>query len=79
MSITKHLVDLGAPIADLKNSPIFIDIADERELVDIEIPEERVCYFNGESYPQGTYIKSGGSILQCDRGTWIETETEDEF
>tara|TARA_R110000824_G_scaffold288508_6_gene476963 strand:- start:75717 stop:75935 length:219 start_codon:yes stop_codon:yes gene_type:complete len=70
----KHPVDLGAPIAELKNSPIILDINDERDLIESEIPEERICYFNGKSYPHGTYIKSSNIILECDRGAWVEAD-----
>ncbi len=74
MPFSKHPIDLGAPIPELKNSPIFLNIEDERELIETEIPEERICYFNGESYPHGTYIKSSTTVLKCDRGAWIEVE-----
>lgn len=79
MSIKKHPVDLGAPDPELRNSPIILDIDDEREIIDTEIPEERICYFNGESYPHGDYIKSATVILQCDRGAWVEADLPEEF
>ncbi len=74
MTMKKHPVDVGAPIPELQNSPIISDIDDEREMIDPEIPEERMCYFNGESYAHGTYVKSGALLLHCDRGAWVETE-----
>lgn len=77
--MNKHLVDLGAPDPEQKNSPIILDIEDEREVMDTEIPEERVCYFNGEQYPHGSFIKSGTLVLECDRGAWVEAEAPDEF
>lgn len=79
MNTSKHLVDLGAPDPDLKNSPVILDIDDEREIIETEIPEERVCYFNGESYSHGSYIKSSTIVLQCDRGAWVEAEVPEEF
>jgi hypothetical protein len=79
MTILKHPIDLGSPNPELKNSPIINNINDEQEMIEPEIPEERICYFNGESYAHGTYIKSGTIILQCDRGAWIEADMPDEF
>ena len=79
MSIKKHHVDLGAPDPELRNSPIIPNIGDEREIIDTEIPEERICYFNGGSYTHGDYIKSGTAILLCDRGAWVEADLPEEF
>lgn len=74
MANYKHPIDLGAPDPDLNTSPIFMNVDDEREITETEIPEERACYFNGESYPHGAYVKSATTILKCDRGAWVETE-----
>jgi hypothetical protein len=79
MTITKHPIDLGVPMPELKNSPIILDINDEREIIETEIPEERACYFNGDCYPHDSYIKSGNTVLRCDRGAWVEAKTPDEF
>lgn len=79
MKFNKHPIDLGAPIAELKNSPIINSLSDEQEMIETEIPEERVCYFNGKSFEQGVHIKSGTIILQCDRGVWVEADMPDEF
>lgn len=78
MTKRNHPIDVGAPLPDLQTSAIISDIDDEREMIDAEIPEERLCYFNGVVYPHGTYIKSGTLIMQCDRGAWVETEAKDE-
>lgn len=79
MSFNKHPPDLGAPEPELRTSPIFPDFDAEREVVDTAIPEERICYFNGESFTHGSYVKSGSMILQCDRGAWVETGLPDKF
>jgi hypothetical protein len=34
-------------------------------------PGETTCFFNGEAFPQGTEVESGGSVLRCERGSWI--------
>ena len=68
-----HLLQVGAPDPELKNSPI-VDESEYDEQAgsrDIEI-EQGLCYFNGESYRVGTYVDSGGEVLQCmGRGVWV--------
>ena len=75
MSIMKQPIDVGAPQPDLQTSPILSDFDDEREMIEAQIPEERLCHFNGVIYPHGTHIKSGTLILECDRGAWVESES----
>lgn len=75
----EHLVDLGPPGSALKNSLIISGVDEEREIIDVDISQERFCFFNGAAYPQGSFIKTTGSILQCDRGTWVDVEVEEEF
>ena len=79
MTINKHPIDLGAPLPDLKNSPIIGEFDDEREMIDPEIPEERVCYFNDQIFMHGSHIKSGTVVLKCDRGVWVETDVPEAF
>lgn len=73
MMSKEYPIKVGAPLPELENSPIISDIDEEQELIDPEIPEERMCYYSGESYPHGTYIKTGVVVLKCDRGAWVET------
>lgn len=79
MKHSNHPIDVGAPVPELENSPIICDFDMERELIETEIPEERMCCFNGERYAHGTYVKSGAQLLQCDRGAWVEVEDPDEL
>jgi hypothetical protein len=67
-----HLPQVGAPDPELKNSLVLDEYEyDERAGPrDTEL-EEPVCYFNGSSYPIGTYVQSGSEVLQCTgRGVW---------
>jgi hypothetical protein len=41
------------------------------------VPGTAVCYFNSIPYPHGTVIKSGGSLLCCDRGLWVPAGPSD--
>ena len=69
MTSIKHAEDVGAPDPELNTSPI----ADENDTESLrqEIPGEPVCYFNNNSFPTGSYIKSGSSLLKCDYGIWM--------
>jgi hypothetical protein len=67
------LPQVGAPDPELKNSPIIDESEfDEHEASpDLEI-EQGVCYFNGEAFRLGQYVKSGSEVLQCtERGVWV--------
>ena len=64
---------VGAPDLELKNSPII----DESEFdekgasPDLEL-EAGACYFNGEAFAIGTYVRSGSELLLCnERGVWV--------
>ena len=67
------LPQVGAPDPELKTSPI-IDESEYDETAaspDLEL-EAAACYFNGESFKIGTYVQSGGEVLQCTgRGVWV--------
>ena len=74
MSETREtLPQLGAPDAELKNSPI-VDEAEYDEHAaspDLEI-EQGACYFNGEAFRIGQYVRSGSEVLLCnERGVWV--------
>lgn len=73
MPVTETLPQLGAPDAELKNSPIIDESEyDEHDASpDLEI-EEGVCFFNGEAFAIGTYVRSGSELLLCnERGVWV--------
>lgn len=64
---------VGAPDPELKNSPIVDDAEGDEHAGsrDLEL-EEGLCYFNGTTYPIGTYVLSGSELLQCSgRGVWV--------
>ncbi len=66
-----HVSQVGAPDPELKNSPIAQEGDEEFEVLKHEEPGEPLCFFNGKSYPHGTYVCSGDSLLRCDYGIWI--------
>jgi Protein of unknown function (DUF1496) len=69
MLINDALPQVGAPDPELKNSPILdeSELDEEAPSRDLEL-EEGVCYFNGQTYSIGTYVLSGGELLQCTEG-----------
>lgn len=74
MSETREtLPQVGAPDPELRCSAI-IDEAEYDEHAsspDLEI-EQGACYFNGEAFPIGGYVKSGSEVLLCTgRGVWV--------
>ncbi|MDH3280903.1 MAG: hypothetical protein OEQ39_29410 [Gammaproteobacteria bacterium] len=71
--MTKHatVIEVGAPDPELENSPIFDYESEWAEYQDLEL-ETGVCYFNGETYPLGEYVSSGGELLRCmEKGVWV--------
>ncbi len=66
-----HVRQVGAPDPELKNSPIADEESDEFEVLKQEVPGDPYCYFNNISYPNGSYLCSGESLLRCDYGIWI--------
>lgn len=64
--------DVGAQDPELKNSPIVEETLEEDLALRQQVPaEQSFCYFNDESFPQNTVVKSGTVMLRCDRGIWV--------
>jgi hypothetical protein len=62
---------VGSPDPRKRTSPICeLEEGGEPDLAGLE-PGESTCFFNGESFPQGTEVESGGNVLRCERGSWI--------
>jgi hypothetical protein len=73
--MTKHIPQVGAPDPELRNSPI-IDDEDEELPTEVDV-ETGACYFNGVTYPLGSYVLSGNELLHCmERGVWVRTGEE---
>lgn len=64
-----HVPQVGAPDPEKQTSPILDE--DEELMLDVEL-ETGACYFNGQSYPLGSYVMSGSELLHCEeRGLWV--------
>lgn len=77
MTEIKHTQDVGAPDPELNTSPIAEENDDESEVLRQEVPGEPVCYFNDQSFPNGSYVKSGASLLKCVYGIWVQAGPSD--
>lgn len=68
---------VGDQDPELHNSPI----ADDNDDVDYDlhekVPGHSSCQFNDISYPHGTFVSSGSTLLRCDRGVWIVSGSSD--
>jgi hypothetical protein len=71
MTNDKHITDVGSADPELNTSPIAEENNDETDVLRQEMPGEPVCYFNGQSFSTGSFIKSGTILLKCDYGIWI--------
>jgi hypothetical protein len=76
-NVAADIRDVGAQDPTGKNSPVAWEDSVETQFLRQESPGEPVCYFNNTAYEHGTVVKSGTSILRCDRGIWIEAGPAD--
>jgi hypothetical protein len=67
------LPQVGAPDPELKNSPIIGEVEYDAEEVTPGLETEApACYFNGQAFALGEYVRSGSEVLQCaERGVWV--------
>lgn len=71
--------DVGAVDPKLKTSPIAEEMSEDWQLLRQEVPEGAAptCYFNGESFRTGSFVRSGTVVLECREGLWIEVGPAD--
>ncbi|MFT6985805.1 MAG: hypothetical protein ACJAT7_001625 [Psychromonas sp.] len=77
MTQLKSIPDLGAQVPEMKNSPIADECEEEFDVVRQEVEELPCCYFNNVSYPNGSYVQSGTSVLVCRNGLWVYQSNSD--
>ena len=71
------LPSVGAMDPELRNSPVAQELDEEIETLRQQVPGDQVCYYNGQSYPHGEYVESGGQVLKCVYGVWVEAGPAD--
>jgi len=77
MTEASYSKDVGSADPELKTSPIAEENDDETVVLKQEMPGESVCFFNGQSFPTGSYVKSGNALLKCDYGIWVPAGSAD--
>jgi hypothetical protein len=75
--VTRSTIDLGSQDPERRNSPIADETDEDVEVLRQEIPPGPVCYFNDKPYSDGTIVKSGTTLLRCDKGLWISAGPSD--
>jgi len=71
------LPEVGALDPELRNSPIAQELDEDVETLRQQVPGGPVCYFNGRSFAHGRYVSSGGQVLRCRYGVWIDAGSSD--
>ena len=69
--------DLGAQDPESKNSPVVEESDEDVETLRQAVPLQPFCYFNGESFSDGTVVKSGTILLRCSQGLWVHAGPSD--
>lgn len=69
--MSRRPADLGAQDPELKNSPIAWETDEDTEALREALAGDALCYYNGTAFPDGELVRSGTTILRCERGIWI--------
>ena len=69
--------DVGAVDPQLKTSPIAEEMSEDWDTLRQEVPEGAVCYFNGQQFQSGAFVRSGTVVLECREGLWVEVGPAD--
>ena len=77
MPVRPRLHEVGALDPELRNSPIAQEQDEDADTVSQQVPGNPVCYFNGRAFEHGRYVSSGGQVLRCRYGVWIDAGAAD--
>lgn len=69
--------NVGAIDPRMKTSPIVEETSEDSFTLRQQVPGSAVCFFNGERFKAGEFVRSGTVILQCREGLWIEAGPAD--
>ena len=64
---------LGPQDPELRNSPVIGEMVEDREFPRQNVPNPARCYFNGQAFDDGTFVRSGSTTLRCSSGVWVES------
>jgi len=68
--------NVGAIDPKRKTSPVLEETAEESYELRQEVPGD-ACFFNGERFATGEFVRSGTVVLECRRGVWVEVGPAD--
>ena len=77
MTTSPGLHKVGAMDPELRNSPIADEFDEDADTVRLQVPGEPVCFFNGRAFSNGEYVNSGGQVLKCRYGVWVDAGSAD--
>jgi len=76
MTKPHHAPQLGAPDPEKRTSPILDRDDEDVSSLDYEI-ESGACFFNGQRFGIGEFVRSGHELLHCEeRGVWVKVMEE---
>lgn len=71
MTTPGNTEQVGDQDPEMQNSPI----ADENDDLEYDLHENvsglSSCIFNDKTYAHGSIVRSGSTLLRCDRGVWV--------
>lgn len=70
--------ELGTPDPNLRTSPILQPVELEPPPTVDDNTTLPVCFFNGEEFDHGSYIRSGDTVLRCEGGVWAALPRDDD-
>ena len=69
--------NVGAIDPKLKTSPVLEETAEESYELRHDVPDPSICFFNGEAFSTGEFVRSGAAVLECQNGVWDEVGPAD--
>jgi hypothetical protein len=77
MTARPKLLEVGAMDPELRNSPMALELDEDADIVRQQVPGDPVCYFNGRAFAHEECVTSGGQVLRCRYGVWVESGSAD--
>lgn len=69
----EHAPQGGTADPERRNAPVQSEPAQSLELMREQMGDDAAgCYFSDSHAKEGSYVRSGGTYLRCDRGIWVE-------
>lgn len=69
--------NVGAIDPKLKTSPVLEETAEESYEPRHHVPDPSICFFNGEVFATGEFVRTGAAVLKCQNGVWVEVGPAD--